>query len=284
MPQSAAGQLRAHKREELLAATENNLGPIKARVDAGQARGRRCDRRARGQGGQPVQGRQALRAGHRRGAASPSSASARASPPRPRWTASTSSAPRCAAAHMDAAECVRNYKALANVERAFRSLKTVDLKVRPIHHRTADRVRAHIFLCMLAYYVEWHMREAWRELMFADTIRRPRPRAIRWRRPALASRAGQGRQPHARRRHAGTQLLDPARRTRHHRAQHLPHAQRRARCADVRHPHHAQRQATPRARSDQADPTVDRNRNPDLTPSTCDAKTNSLWRSARTSG
>ena len=44
-----------------------------------------------------------------------------------------------------------------------------DLKVRPIHHRTADRVRAHIFLCMLAYYVEWHMREAWRDLMFADT-------------------------------------------------------------------------------------------------------------------
>ena len=70
---------------------------------------------------------------------------------------------------MDAAQCVRNYKALANVERAFRSLKTVDLKVRPIHHRTADRVRAHILLCMLAYYVEWHMREAWRELMFADT-------------------------------------------------------------------------------------------------------------------
>jgi transposase len=72
------------------------------------------------------------------------------------------------AQRMDAADCVRNYKALANVERAFRSLKTVDLKVRPIHHRTADRVRAHILLCMLAYYVEWHVREAWRELMFAD--------------------------------------------------------------------------------------------------------------------
>ena len=69
---------------------------------------------------------------------------------------------------MGAADCVRNYKSLANVERAFRSLKTVDLKVRPIHHRLADRVRSHIFLCMLAYYVEWHMREAWRELMFAD--------------------------------------------------------------------------------------------------------------------
>jgi len=70
---------------------------------------------------------------------------------------------------MDAPSCVRNYKSLAQVERAFRSLKTVDLKVRPIHHRTADRVRAHILLCMLAYYVEWHMREAWRCLMFADT-------------------------------------------------------------------------------------------------------------------
>jgi transposase len=49
---------------------------------------------------------------------------------------------------MDSADCVRNYKALANVERAFRLLKTIDLKVRPIHHRTADRVRAHILRCM----------------------------------------------------------------------------------------------------------------------------------------
>jgi hypothetical protein len=70
---------------------------------------------------------------------------------------------------MDAATCVRNYKSLANVERAFRSIKTIDLKVRPIRHRLEYRVRAHIFLCMLAYYVEWHLREAWRELMFADT-------------------------------------------------------------------------------------------------------------------
>jgi hypothetical protein len=69
---------------------------------------------------------------------------------------------------MSSGDTVRNYKALSSVERAFRSLKTVDLKVRPIHHRRENRVRAHIFLCMLAYYVEWHMREAWRELMFAD--------------------------------------------------------------------------------------------------------------------
>ena len=74
-----------------------------------------------------------------------------------------------AATRMDAPTCVRSYTALSNVERAFRSLKTVDLKVRPIHHRLADRVRAHILMCMLAFYVEWHMRSAWRELMFADT-------------------------------------------------------------------------------------------------------------------
>jgi transposase len=72
------------------------------------------------------------------------------------------------AERMDAATCVRTYKSLAQVERAFRSIKTMDLKVRPIHHHLEGRVRAHIFLCMLAYYVEWHMRQAWRELMFTD--------------------------------------------------------------------------------------------------------------------
>ena len=69
---------------------------------------------------------------------------------------------------MSAPEAVRSYKALAQVERAFRSLKSVDLKIRPIHHRLESRVRAHIFLCMLAYYVEWHLIEAWRPLLFAD--------------------------------------------------------------------------------------------------------------------
>ena len=63
---------------------------------------------------------------------------------------------------------VRSYKSLNDVERAFRSLKTVDLKVRPIHHRLAERVSSHIFVCMLAYYVEWHMIQAWRELLFTD--------------------------------------------------------------------------------------------------------------------
>jgi transposase len=65
-------------------------------------------------------------------------------------------------------DTVRNYKSLAQVERAFRSLKSIDLMVRPIRHRTEDRVKAHIFLCMLAYYVEWHMLQAWAPLLFAD--------------------------------------------------------------------------------------------------------------------
>ena len=70
---------------------------------------------------------------------------------------------------LDSASCVRHYKLWANVERAFRSFKGVDLKGRLIHHWLENRVRAHLFLCMLAYHVEWHLREAWRELMFADT-------------------------------------------------------------------------------------------------------------------
>jgi transposase len=69
---------------------------------------------------------------------------------------------------MSTDDAVRNYKALARVERAFRSFKTMDLKVRPIHHHDENRVRAHIFLCMLAYYVEWHMQEALRPLLFSD--------------------------------------------------------------------------------------------------------------------
>lgn len=65
-------------------------------------------------------------------------------------------------------QAVSTYKNLSNVERAFRSLKTVDLKIRPVYHRLDDRVRAHVFLCMLAYYVEWHMREKLAPILFDD--------------------------------------------------------------------------------------------------------------------
>jgi hypothetical protein len=69
---------------------------------------------------------------------------------------------------MDAEKAVLTYKGLAKVERAFRTLKSVDLQVRPIYHRLEDRVRAHLFICMLAYYVEWHLRQAWAQLLYTD--------------------------------------------------------------------------------------------------------------------
>ena len=73
-----------------------------------------------------------------------------------------------AAETLSAEDTVRAYKGLSVVERAFRSIKTVDLKIRPIHHHLAKRVKAHVFLCMLAYYVEWHMRQALAPMLFDD--------------------------------------------------------------------------------------------------------------------
>jgi transposase len=75
------------------------------------------------------------------------------------------------AERLSAEETVRTYKSLAEVERAFRCLKGIDLLVRPIRHRTKDRVPAHIFLCVLAYYVEWHLRQAWAPLLFEEEQR-----------------------------------------------------------------------------------------------------------------
>ena len=161
-------KLRTHKREELLAATEASLANIKARVDAlklvgrdqiGLRVGKIVNQYKMAKHFELAIGDNAFSFARKRDAIAAEAALdglyiIRTSVP---------------SSQMDSADCVRNYKSLANVERAFRSLKTIDLKVRPIHHHTADRVRAHIFLCMLAYYVEWHMREAWRELMFADT-------------------------------------------------------------------------------------------------------------------
>jgi transposase len=71
-------------------------------------------------------------------------------------------------AQLDANAAVAAYKSLAHVERAFRSIKTVDLQVRPVFHYSPERVRAHVFLCMLAYYVEWHMRRSLKPLLFDD--------------------------------------------------------------------------------------------------------------------
>ena len=75
------------------------------------------------------------------------------------------------AERLSAEETVRSYKSLAEVERAFRCLKGIDLLVRPIRHRTEERVPAHIFLCVLAYYVEGHLRRVWAPLLFEDEER-----------------------------------------------------------------------------------------------------------------
>ena len=86
---------------------------------------------------------------------------------------------------LDGPGTVRAYKRLSSVERAFRSLKTVDLKVRPVFHRTAPRVRAHVFLCMLAYYVEWHLRQKLKPMLFDDE----EPEAAEARRPSVVAPA-----------------------------------------------------------------------------------------------
>ena len=164
----ALAKLRSHKREDLLAATERSLDKIKARVEAGKLAGaHEIGLRV----GKIVN--QYKVAKHFELSITQASLA---------WTRKADAIKAEAALdglyiirtslkaeQMDSASCVRSYKSLAQVERAFRSIKTMDLRVRPIHHRLENRVRAHIFLCMLAYYVEWHMREAWRELMFADT-------------------------------------------------------------------------------------------------------------------
>jgi hypothetical protein len=96
---------------------------------------------------------------------------------------------------LDAAATVLAYKSLARVERAFRSIKTVDLEVRPIHHRLAGRVRAHVFLCMLALHLAWHMRRALAPILFDDDDRgaaeaaRPSPVAAAKPSPAAAAKA-----------------------------------------------------------------------------------------------
>ena len=69
---------------------------------------------------------------------------------------------------LSAENAVRGYKRLADVEQAFRSLKSIELLVRPIYHRLEERVKAHIFVCLLAYYVQWHLKRAWSSLLFAD--------------------------------------------------------------------------------------------------------------------
>jgi hypothetical protein len=169
------GKLRAHKRQELLAATTAALEKIQRRVAGGRLRGRaEIGLRV----GRVIN--QFKVAKHFRATITDTTFTFAIRTDRVATEAALDGIyvirTNVAAVRLSAADAVRHYKALSQVERAFRSLKTIDLHVRPIHHHLADRVRSHIFLCMLAYYVEWHMREAWRPLLFADEHQRAKAR------------------------------------------------------------------------------------------------------------
>jgi transposase len=160
-------RLRAHKREALIAATRKELDRIKKRVESGRLEGRAKIGLVVGRviNRYKVAKHFLLHLGEKELGYELRQDSVAAEAALDGVYVIRTNLPT---ETMSADETVRSYKRLAEVERAFRSIKTIDLKVRPIYHHLADRVRAHIFLCMLAYYVEWHMLNAWRPLLFAD--------------------------------------------------------------------------------------------------------------------
>jgi hypothetical protein len=161
---------RARKRTELVSATSAKLAPIVARVEAGRLRG--ADRIGIAVGKVIDRYRVAkhfeldITDDHlvvtRRDEAIEAEAALDGI-----YVLRTSVSPQ----RLESQDVVRAYKRLSRVERAFRGFKAVDLQVRPIHHHTGDRVRAHIFLCLLAYYVQWHLERAWAPLLFRDEER-----------------------------------------------------------------------------------------------------------------
>jgi hypothetical protein len=181
---------RARKREALLAATEAELAPIRERVAAG----RLTDAGAIGLAVGEVIKRHRVKKhfaleisdGHlhyQRKTEQIAEEAALDGIYIPRTSV--------AAEHLDAPDVVRAYKQLKEVERDFRVLKGPELEIRPIHHRLEHRVRAHVFLCMLALYLQWHLRHAWRELTFHDEHppARPDPVAKAIRSPAAQRKA-----------------------------------------------------------------------------------------------
>jgi hypothetical protein len=163
------GAQRARKREELLAATETDLALIKARVDRGTLLGAAQIGLAVG----PALKRHRMKKHFQIEITDMTFT----------YTRDTTGIAEEAAldgfyilrtslTDLDAGDVVRAYKNLEQAERAFGSLKGPDLQIRPIHHRLEDRVRAHVLICMLAYYLTWHLKAAWKPLLFTDE-RRP---------------------------------------------------------------------------------------------------------------
>jgi hypothetical protein len=161
---------RARKRLDLLAATEALLAPIVARVEAGTLRGAARIGLALGRviDRHKVAKHFELDIADDRLVVSRKEAEIAAEAALDGLYVLRTSV---AASRLDAPGVVRSYKLLTRVERAFRAFKAVDLAVRPIHHWTEGRVRAHIFLCLLAYYVQWHLERAWAPLLFRDEER-----------------------------------------------------------------------------------------------------------------
>jgi hypothetical protein len=158
---------RRRKRDDLLAATEQLLAPIKARVDAGTLRGAAAIGLAVGAvvNTRKVSKHFELEISDERFAYQQKHEQIAAEAALDGFYVLRTNVP---ARELSAPEVVRSYKALAQAERAFRTLKGPELELRPIHHRLEQRVRAHAFLCLLAYYLEWHLRKAWAELLFDD--------------------------------------------------------------------------------------------------------------------
>ena len=158
---------RARKREDLLAATEAALAPIKARVEAGTLSGAAAIALAVGQ----VINRRKVKKHFQLEIADERFAYSRKQEQIDQEAALDGFyvlRTNLAEQTLAAPEVVRSYKQLAHAERAFRTLKGPELEIRPIRHRREDRVRAHAFLCLLAYYLEWHLRAAWAPLLFSD--------------------------------------------------------------------------------------------------------------------
>jgi len=184
------GAQRARKREELLAATETDLAAIAHRVDHGTLQGADLIGLAVG----PALKRYRMKK-HFQIAITDTTFT---------YTRDTAAIAAEAAldgfyilrtsltqADLDAGDVVRAYKNLEQAERAFGSIKGPDLQIRPIHHHLQDRVRAHVLICMLAYYLTWHLKAAWKPLLFTDEHRpvSPDPVAKAVRSPAAQQKA-----------------------------------------------------------------------------------------------
>jgi DDE family transposase len=158
---------RARKREDLLQATEAALAPIKERVDAGTLAGAAAIALAVGQviNKRKVKKHFQLLIEDNRFEYSRKQAQIDEEAALDGFYVLRTNLNEQT---LNSADVVRSYKQLAHAEQAFRTLKGPELEIRPIRHRREDRVRAHAFLCLLAYYLEWHLRQAWAPLLFSD--------------------------------------------------------------------------------------------------------------------